>query len=205
MRKHCETVQGHRLRSAGCTVIQQATLLEAMPRSHTLLQRLLTYRATLQFLLSVEAQDLLLPSSIHFKIPCILEENNWSLLINGLCNTLKLAIISLYVICVLRWINILKLFLKFAEIYWLDFYREAMHPPHPCTLRPWIKEGAQQVFGFIKKTTSYRTEKMYLLYITPLVSHTYDFIFLIYLLHPRQILSFCVANHLSAAGAKSGQ
>jgi hypothetical protein len=31
-------------------------------------------------------------------------------------------------------------------------------------------EGGSQVFGFIKKTTSYGTEKMYLLYIFPLTS-----------------------------------
>jgi hypothetical protein len=75
------------------------------------------------------------------EVPRILEENNWSILINGLCNTLKLAIFSLYVIYVLRLIKILKyetFFLKFSEIYWLHFYREAMFPPHPCTLRPWF-------------------------------------------------------------------
>jgi hypothetical protein len=58
---------------------------------------------------------------------------------NGLCNTLKLAIFSLYVIHVLKLINILK-YEKFvrdrkvAEIFWLHFYREAMHPPHPPLL-----------------------------------------------------------------------
>jgi branched-subunit amino acid transport protein AzlD len=88
--------------------------------------------------MSVEAQDLLLPSAFYFEVPCILEENNLPVLISGLCNTLKLAIFSLYVIYVLRLINIMKyeiFFLKFAEIYWLHFYREAMLPSHPCTLR----------------------------------------------------------------------
>jgi hypothetical protein len=56
----------------------------------------------------VEAHGLLLPSAFYFKVPCILEENNLSILINGLCKTLKLAIFSLYVIYVLRLINILK-------------------------------------------------------------------------------------------------
>jgi hypothetical protein len=59
----------------------------------------------------VEAHDLLLPSAFYFKVPCILEEINWSILINGLCNTLKLAIFSLYVIDVLFY----KLFTQFAE------------------------------------------------------------------------------------------
>jgi hypothetical protein len=54
--------------------------------------------------------------------------------INGLCNTLKRAIFSLYVIYVLRLINILK----YAELCWLHFYREAMLPPHSCTLHPWL-------------------------------------------------------------------
>jgi hypothetical protein len=56
----------------------------------------------------VEAHDLLLPSAFYFKVPCILEENNWSILINGLCDTLKLVIFSSYVMYVLRVINILK-------------------------------------------------------------------------------------------------
>jgi hypothetical protein len=60
----------------------------------------------------------------------------------GLCNTLKLAIFSLYAIYVLRLINILEYEIffrdrKVAEIFWLHFYREAMVQPHPCTLGPW--------------------------------------------------------------------
>jgi hypothetical protein len=31
----------------------------------------------------------------------------------------------------------MKNVLKFAEICWLHFYREALLPPHPCILRPW--------------------------------------------------------------------
>jgi hypothetical protein len=44
------------------------------------------------------------------------------------------------------------------------------------------------VFGFIKKT-SYGIEKMYLLYIFPLSStHTYEFVVLTSLTHPRKII-----------------
>jgi hypothetical protein len=49
------------------------------------------------------------------------------------------------------------------------------------------------VFVFIKKTTSYGTEKMYLLYIfPPWAPHTYDFVVLTSLTHPRKI--GCAAN-----------
>jgi hypothetical protein len=36
----------------------------------------------------------------------------------------------------------MKFFFKFAEICWLHFYREAMLPPRPCTLRPWVEDKA---------------------------------------------------------------
>jgi hypothetical protein len=43
----------------------------------------------------------------------------------------------------------------------------------------------------MKKTTNYGIEEMYLLYIFPLSStHTYDFVVLTYLTHPRKILLF---------------
>jgi hypothetical protein len=60
-------------------------------------------------------QHPLFPSVPHIKVSCILEEYTpifsidiTDILISGLCNTLKLAIFSLYVIYVLRLINILK-------------------------------------------------------------------------------------------------
>jgi hypothetical protein len=92
--------------------------------------------------------NLLLPRAFHITVSCILEETMpissltiTDILINGLCNTLKLAIFSMHVIYVLRLINILKYEIffrnrKFAVIFWLHFYREAMLPPHPCTLNP---------------------------------------------------------------------
>jgi hypothetical protein len=84
----------------------------------------------------------LLTSTIHIA-PYILEENTpiSSSKITDILNTLKLAIFSLYVIYVLRLINILKneIFFrdqKLAEMFWLYFYMEAMLPPHPCTVCP---------------------------------------------------------------------
>jgi hypothetical protein len=74
-----------------------------------------------------------------FQAHFISQQNNLYILINGLCNTLKLAIFPLYVIYVLRMINISKhetFFLnrKLPEIFWLHFYKEAMLRPHACTL-----------------------------------------------------------------------
>jgi hypothetical protein len=53
----------------------------------------------------MEALQGLLPSAFHKPIPSM---KITYILINGLCNPLKLAIFSLYVIYVLRLINILK-------------------------------------------------------------------------------------------------
>jgi hypothetical protein len=93
-------------------------------------------------LLPSAARFILLTSAIHIA-PCILEENTpiSSSKITDVLNTLKLATFSLYVIYVLRLINIFKYEIifrdqKLAEMFWLHFYREAM-PPHPCTLHPW--------------------------------------------------------------------
>jgi hypothetical protein len=49
-------------------------------------------------------------------------------------------------------------------------------------------EGELLSFGFIKKTRSYGNEKTYLLYIFPPELHTYDFVVLTSLTHPRKIL-----------------
>jgi hypothetical protein len=73
-------------------------------------------------------------STFHI-VSCILQKNT-------ICNTPKLAIFSLCAIYVLRLINVLKYEIivqdrKLAELFWLHFYREAMLPPHPCTLHPW--------------------------------------------------------------------
>jgi hypothetical protein len=52
-----------------------------------------------------------------------------------------------------------------------------------------IYEGGANVFGIIKKTTSYVIKKMYLLYIFPLsATHTYDFVALTSLTRPRKII-----------------
>jgi hypothetical protein len=54
----------------------------------------------------------------------------------------------------------------------------------------YLREG-RKVFGFIKKTTSYTIEKMYLHYIFPPPPggpHAYDFLVLNSLAHPRKIM-----------------
>jgi hypothetical protein len=88
-------------------------------------------------LLPNAARFILLTSAIHIA-SSILEENKpiSRSRITNILKTLKRAIFSLYVICVLRLINVLKYEIffrdrKLAEMFWLHFYREAMHPPHP--------------------------------------------------------------------------
>jgi hypothetical protein len=50
-------------------------------------------------------------------------------------------------------------------------------------------EGDWYVFGFIKKTTSYGMEKnVFTLHIPPWAPHTYDFVVITSLTHPRKIL-----------------
>jgi hypothetical protein len=64
-------------------------------------------------------------------------------------------------------------------------------------------EGGWQVFGFIKKTTSYGIEKnVFTLHIPPWAPQTYDFVVLTSLTHPRKILLFVLhigkSKYLSA-------